>query len=84
MEIKTLEDKIQWVSFLHKQNLNGREGEDELFELGIRAGIEESFSKEDMLEAFNAGQKLGEDNACNAEINKRPPFEEWITKFDKY
>jgi hypothetical protein len=32
---KTHQEKIEWYSVLHKQNLNGRETEDELFELGI-------------------------------------------------
>jgi hypothetical protein len=33
-------DRVEWISMMHKQNLNGRETEDELFEAGIRAGIE--------------------------------------------
>jgi hypothetical protein len=41
MKQKTLKERIQYISFLHKQNLNGRETEDELFEAGIEAGIEE-------------------------------------------
>ncbi len=32
---------------LHKQNLNGRETEDELFEAGILAGIEETLEEKD-------------------------------------
>lgn len=35
-------DRVEYISFLHKQNLNGRETEDELFEAGIKAGIEET------------------------------------------
>ncbi len=42
MNPKTLQEKVEYISFLHKQNLNGRESEDELFELGIQAGIEET------------------------------------------
>ena len=38
----TLKEKIDYYSLLHKQNLNGRESEDELFELGISIGIEET------------------------------------------
>ena len=38
----TLLEKVEYYSFLHKQNLNGRETEDELFEAGILAGIEET------------------------------------------
>ena len=45
MEKETLEERIQYISFLHKQNLNGRETEDELFEAGILAGIEETKEK---------------------------------------
>jgi hypothetical protein len=40
--MKTIQEKVEWISFLHKQNLNGRETEDELFEAGILAGIEET------------------------------------------
>jgi hypothetical protein len=42
MNPKTLQEKVEYISLLHKQNLNGRESEDELFELGIQAGIEET------------------------------------------
>jgi hypothetical protein len=38
----TPKEKVEYYSFLHKQNLNGRETEDELFEAGILVGIEES------------------------------------------
>lgn len=34
-------ERVEYISFLHKQNLNG-ETEDELFEAGILAGIEET------------------------------------------
>jgi hypothetical protein len=44
---KTHQEKIEWYSVLHKQNLNGRETEDELFELGISAGIEETEELQD-------------------------------------
>lgn len=33
--------RLDYISFLHKQNLNGREAEDELFELGIKCALEE-------------------------------------------
>jgi len=35
-----LERTVEWISMMHKQNLNGRETEDEIFEVGIRAGLE--------------------------------------------
>jgi hypothetical protein len=38
----TPKEKVEYYSFLHKQNLNGRETEDELFEAGILVGIEET------------------------------------------
>jgi hypothetical protein len=46
-QLKTHQEKIEWYSVLHKQNLNGRETEDELFELGISAGIEETEELQD-------------------------------------
>lgn len=45
--MKTIEQKVEWISFLHKQNLNGRETEDELFEAGVLAGIEETEENKD-------------------------------------
>ena len=48
----TLKEKVEFYSFLHKQNLNGRETEDELFEAGIKAGIEET---EKIAEDFASG-----------------------------
>lgn len=35
-------DRVEWILMIHKQNLNGRETEDELFEAGIKAGVEET------------------------------------------
>ena len=35
----THEERVEYYSLLHKQNLNGRETEDELLELGISIGI---------------------------------------------
>ena len=49
----SLEERVEYIAFLHKQNLNGRETEDELFEAGILAGIEETeeemYSEEEVL-----------------------------------
>jgi hypothetical protein len=42
MKPQTIEEKVEWYAMLHGQNLNGRETEDELFEAGILAGIEET------------------------------------------
>jgi hypothetical protein len=47
MKSKTIEEKVEWYAMLHKQNLNGRETEDELFEAGILAGIEETIEERD-------------------------------------
>lgn len=41
----THQEKVEWYSVLHKQNLNGRETEDQLFEAGISAGIEETIEE---------------------------------------
>ena len=43
----THQEKIEWYPVLHKQNLSGRETEDELFELGISAGIKETEELQD-------------------------------------
>jgi hypothetical protein len=47
MKAKTLEEKVECYALLHKQNLNGRESEDQLFEAGILAGIEETIEERD-------------------------------------
>ena len=77
MEKETLEQRIQYISFLHKQNLNGRETEDELFEAGILAGIEETkermYSEEDMEEAFTNGLNRSFDS----------DFDRWLEQFKK-
>jgi hypothetical protein len=55
-----IEYRIEYISTLYKQNLNGRESEDEIFKEGIRAGIEETeeimYSEEDMVEFANKMQ----------------------------
>ena len=47
MKQKTIQEKAEYYSFLHKQNLNGRESEDELFEIGIQVGIKETEELQD-------------------------------------
>jgi hypothetical protein len=47
MKPQTIEEKVEWYAMLHKQNLNGRETEDELFEAGILVGIEETLEEKD-------------------------------------
>jgi hypothetical protein len=49
---ETFQERVEYISFLHKQNLNGRETEDELFKAGIIAGIEET--EEVMLDLMDA------------------------------
>ena len=39
------------------------------------------YSDEYLAEAFEAGKKLGEDNACMAENYRREDFKEWFEKF---
>ena len=41
-ENRTWLEEVSWIAFMHKQNLNGRESEDELFEAGIGSGIKET------------------------------------------
>ena len=56
MKPQTIEEKVEWYAMLHKQNLNGRETEDELFEAGILAGIEETeeimYSDEEVIDSI--------------------------------
>ena len=82
MEEKKIEERIQYISFLHKQNLNGRETEDELFEAGILAGIEESFSEEEVFKMIN--------DFCfdwnynyKGELSQKEYLIEWFEKYKK-
>ena len=61
MKPQTIEEKVQWYALLHKQNLNGRESEDELFEAGILAGIEETEELRDEF-AIEFAEWLGVNN----------------------
>jgi len=65
------ENRVEWIVIMYKQNLNGRETEDELFEAGVRAGIRESYSLEDMEEMYNY------------RYNNYLPYEKAIEKFRK-
>jgi len=82
MEIKTIKDRVEWISILHKQNLNGRENYDELFEAGILAGIEESFSEEEVFKMIN--------DFCfdwnynyKGELSQKNYLIEWFKKYKK-
>ena len=84
MAEETLEQRIQYISFLHKQNLNGRETEDELFEAGILAGIEETkekmYSEEEVLQLLYKRDLylLNRDETVELELP-----EEWFEQFKK-
>ena len=84
MAEETLEQRIQYISFLHKQNLNGRETEDELFEAGILAGIEETkekmYSEEEVLQLLYKRDLylLNRDETVELELP-----EEWFKQFKK-
>lgn len=53
------------------------------FKLGAKWQVERMYSYEDLAEAFEAGKKVGEDNACMAENYRREDFKEWFEKFKK-
>ena len=56
--------RLEYISFLHKQNLNGRETEDELFELGIKCALKEAeeWIEKRVKELFEAKTKFKENN----------------------
>ena len=58
----------EWIATMHKQNLNGRETDDELFELGIKCALEEmtEFVKKRIEELQNFKLKL---NKSNVQVN---------------
>lgn len=64
-EIKqeTLEERINYISTLYLQNLNGRETDDEIFEAGIEAGIKETeeimYSEEEVIAIVEKSRETG-------------------------
>lgn len=82
MEIKTIEQRVEYIAFLHKQNLNGRETEDELFEAGILAGMEETL--EEIEDLLKTAWKVSEQNMrsqFSSSAYKGVTFEQWFNEF---
>ena len=79
-------ERVEWISIMHKQNLNGRETEDELFEAGILAGIEETeaimYSEEDMEKTFNAGSAFAIGSHRDFK-QTHPDFTVWLEQLKK-
>lgn len=48
---------------------------------GAKLQAKRIYSYEDLAEAFEAGKKVGEDNACMAENYRREDFKEWFEQF---
>jgi hypothetical protein len=80
---ETLEERINYISTLYLQNLNGRETDDEIFEAGIEAGIKETeermYSEE---EVFNL---LMEFSSRDINSSSRTPHSvvNWFEQFKK-
>lgn len=76
-------ERVEWISIMHKQNLNGRETEDELFEAGILAGIEETeaimYSEEDMRNCWGASYEYNKPAGFDSGIN----FKDFIKQLKK-
>lgn len=91
MNLKTIQEKAEYYSFLHKQNLNGRESEDELFELGIQVGIEETEQLQDefaiefaeWLSMFTQEFQDGDLRYWNKDKWERKSLEELLETFKK-
>ena len=88
MKQETLEERINYISTLYLQNLNGRETDDEIFEAGIEAGIKETeeimYSEEDLREAFKGGGKMSwTDISQETQEPYYYDFEEWFEQFKK-
>lgn len=79
MKQEIFEERIQYIAFLHKQNLNGRETEDKLFEAGILAGIEET--EEQMFDVMQ--QYAAFCVKCDREKLPLLFAKEWFEKFKK-
>jgi hypothetical protein len=74
--------KVEWIAMMHKQNLNGRETEDELFEAGILAGIEESYMEEEVYKMINDFAFDWNYN-YRGELNTKEYLVEWFAKNKK-
>lgn len=79
MEKETLEEFINSQPYYGSCTTEFLEG----IELGAKWQAERMYSYEDLAEAFEAGKKVGEDNACMAENYRREDFKEWFEKFKK-
>ena len=78
-EKETLEEFINSQPYYGSCTTEFLEG----IELGAKWQAERMYSYEDLAEAFEAGKKVGEDNACMAENYRREDFKEWFEKFKK-
>jgi hypothetical protein len=59
---ETRQQRIEYISSIHKKNLNSIETKDEIFEAGILAGIKETeeilYSKEQVIEIISIFHQL--------------------------
>lgn len=79
MERLTIEQRVEWASIMHKQNLNGRETEDELFEAGILAGIEETTEEyEQILKKCWEASEQNMRSQFSSSAYKNVTFEQWF------
>lgn len=71
-----MKERVEWIAMMHKQNLNGRETEDELFEAGILAGIEET-------EAIMYREEEVLDLLYKIRLHNPDDIVEWFEQFKK-
>ena len=77
---ETQYERIDYIANLHKQNLNGRETEDEIFESGIRAGIEET---EEIMHSNEEVLSILYKHTEYLLSGKKITLDEWFEKFKK-
>lgn len=86
MKQETLEERINYISTLYLQNLNGRETDDEIFESGIEAGIKETeeimYSEEEVLVLLHKRDDYNFKTNAQSLLDWQTP-KEWFEQFKK-
>ena len=86
MKQEALEERINYISTLYLQNLNGRETDDEIFEAGIEAGIKETeeimYSEEEVLVLLHKRDDYNFKTNAQSLLDWQTP-KEWFEQFKK-
>ena len=77
-----IQKRVEEICLYELQNLNGRESDEEIFKAGILAGLQNSYSEEDILKASQYGYEYHQNiNFPNTswEKNCKEDTKQWLT-----